>query len=90
MDMLTNEDIRAIRKTLRMTAAEFAVAVTALSSKRVSGNTVARWEIGERHPNYANMLALNVLRDKAEKLKEFLKSEGLYLDEGQIGQLQPA
>jgi DNA-binding transcriptional regulator YiaG len=91
MNMLSNEEIRWVRKTLCLSAAEFAAAVHAISGKTVSANTVSRWETGERFPSRLNMMALNELKAKAEKLREWLRNEGLLHEEGpEIGHLQPA
>ncbi len=69
MVMLDKDEIAEIRRTLRLTAHEFGLEVG------VTGNTVARWELGIRFPSRRHMLRLNEMRGKAERMKAFMASE---------------
>ena len=61
MVMFTPQDIATIRKTLGLTATEFAYELG------ISENTVRRWEMGDRHPRYKMMEKLNKLNEKAQQ-----------------------
>ena len=64
MFMFTPQQIRSLRISLDMTPTVFAALVG------VSENTVRRWEIGDRHPNYKRMEALNALaKDRGVELE---------------------
>lgn len=53
MVMMTPARIRALRKALGLTQTQFAVMLN------VTQNTIARWELGLSHPNYARHQELN-------------------------------
>ena len=61
MIMLTPIEIREIRQSLKLTAAQFAKLVG------VSENCVWKWEGGQRHPTYGKMTILNELKAKGDK-----------------------
>jgi DNA-binding transcriptional regulator YiaG len=61
MMLLTPKDIRNIRLTLGLTAAQFAKRLG------VSEDCVWRWERGNRHPTYKKMEELNRLADGIPK-----------------------
>ncbi len=71
VELLPPDEIRRIRKRLGATAAEFAEMVSRFSGKHVSGNTIARWELGLRHPSHHNMVTLNTLSKKADMFVAF-------------------
>jgi DNA-binding transcriptional regulator YiaG len=60
MLMLTPEQIREIRKALGLNTTEFGTKLG------VTANTVARWELGDRHPRYDTMRRLNELAQEAK------------------------
>lgn len=61
MVMLTPELIKELRKAMGLSAAEFGRRLG------VEGNTVFRWESGERHPKYDMQIELNKMLKQAEK-----------------------
>ena len=61
MGMMTPEDIKRLRLTLRMTAREFGELVG------VSEDSVYFWEAGTRHPNYRNLVRLNEIVSDLDK-----------------------
>ena len=61
MGMMTPTDIKAIRVALGLEHEEFAARLG------VSANTVYRWELGDRHPNYGRQAKLNVLAAEARR-----------------------
>lgn len=64
MNMFTPQEIRELRHALEMNTTEFA---TVLGVTGVTVNTVARWEIGDRHPKRTTMIRLNELAAKSAK-----------------------
>jgi len=69
MLMLTPDQIKRIRKALGMNSTEFA------SLLGVTQNTVARWEIGDRHPRWEMMEKINnlAIKHRIELDKELTK-----------------
>lgn len=63
MVMLTPQLIIDLRKALGLTAEAFGARLG------VTGNTVFRWESGERHPKYEMQFKLNELIDEVKKLQ---------------------
>lgn len=63
MIMFTPEAIRELRKTLRLTMKELGVRVG------VTEATVSRWEAGERHPRFKQIVTLNELADSRKRVR---------------------
>jgi DNA-binding transcriptional regulator YiaG len=61
MVMFTPEKIRELRKRLGMNSTQFATLLG------VTTNTVARWEIGDRHPRYDTAVRMNEIEDRENK-----------------------
>jgi DNA-binding transcriptional regulator YiaG len=56
--MITSQQIKALRIGLGLTPTQFAAAVG------VTENAVRRWEIGDRHPRWENLVELEKLTKK--------------------------
>jgi DNA-binding transcriptional regulator YiaG len=59
MVMLTDKDIKKLRKALGLTALEFG---DLLGVKQI---TVFQWESGRRHPKFDMLVKLNKIREEA-------------------------
>ena len=66
-DMYTPQAIKKIRKSLGLTATEFAAKLG------VTENTVRRWEGGQRHPRYAELLRIHKMQLRASRCRETAK-----------------
>ncbi len=61
-DLLSGDEIRAIRERHRMTQAQFAALL------RLGGNTISRWEAGRNVQSSAMDILLRLIRDVPESL----------------------
>jgi len=64
MNMLTPQEIKALRKALGWTLADMA------SRLKVSEGAVRLWESGERHPRWDTMTELNKLQKQTANGKK--------------------
>lgn len=61
MNMFTSNEIRDLRKSLKMSAMQFAITLG------VTENAVRRWEMGDRHPRYDTLVKMNELAAAEKK-----------------------